>query len=116
MNRDFSSDSMKHYQKRVDEWINKFEEGYWSPLAQFAALIEEIGELAKIINHYEKVKPLKLNEVKYENFAALEIEFGDILFSIICLANTFNIELGEAIEKTLSKFDKRDIDRWTLKK
>lgn len=116
MNKNLENNSINHYQRKVDQWINKFEEGYWSPLAQLAALVEEIGELAKIINHHEKIKPLKPNEVEYENFQALEIEFGDVFFSLICLANSFNVKLGEAIEKTLSKFDERDIDRWSLKK
>lgn len=43
-------------QKMVDEWINQFEEGYWPPLSMLASLAEEVGELAREINHREQIK------------------------------------------------------------
>ena len=48
--------SIKQAQKMVDDWINQFEEGYWPPLSMLASLTEEVGELAREINHREKIK------------------------------------------------------------
>ena len=42
---------MKNLQKQVDEWIARFEEGYWPPLTNLARLMEEVGELSRIMNH-----------------------------------------------------------------
>ena len=48
-------------QAAVHTWISQWDEGYWSPLANLARLTEEVGELAKEINHHHKKKPKKTN-------------------------------------------------------
>jgi len=98
-------------QQRVDEWINQFEEGYWPPLSMLASIVEEVGELAREINGLEKIKRKK----KSEPVISLSLEIGDILFSLICLANYYSIDLEESFNDVMEKYSKRDMDRWTKK-
>jgi NTP pyrophosphatase (non-canonical NTP hydrolase) len=104
--------TLKKIQGRVDKWINQFEEGYWHPLAQLARLTEELGELARVVNHLYGEKPKKLSEKKQK----LEEEIGDLLFTLICLANAENIDLEKALDKIMEKLNRRDGNRWTKKK
>ena len=100
---------MKELQKEVDTYIGQFKEGYFSPLAMLARLTEELGELAREINHYYGEKPKKSSETE----KAIEEELGDLLFVIICLANSLHIDLEEAHDMVMNKFNTRDKDRWT---
>lgn len=54
--------SMKEMQKEVDAYISQFKAGYFSPLANLARLTEEVGELAREINHYYGEKQKKDSE------------------------------------------------------
>ena len=54
---------IKEAQSRVDAWISQFEEGYWPPLDNLARLMEEVGELAREINHRYGSKPKKVEEL-----------------------------------------------------
>lgn len=103
---------MKKMQLEVDNWISQFEEGYWEPSNQMVKLIEEVGELAREINHTYGQKPKKPTEPSGE----ISLELGDVLFVIICLANTLQIDLTEAFNKVMEKYKTRDINRWTRKK
>lgn len=103
---------IKDMQQEVDHWIGQFEEGYWPPLAMLARLTEEVGELAREINHRYGAKPKKPGEPEGD----LELELADILFIIICYANSLGIDLGEAFKKMMNKYRKRDAHRWTRKK
>lgn len=96
-------------QKKVDGWINKFEDGYWPPLAQLAALTEEVGELAREINHLESPKKKKTDHHDIKN------ELGDVLFALLCIANSYDISIEDAFTKTIEKYEKRDIERWKRK-
>ena len=53
-------------QRKVDEWISQFEEGYWPPLTNLARLIEEVGELARELNHHFGSKIKKPEEPNQE--------------------------------------------------
>ena len=55
---------MRNMQKEVDDYIGQFKEGYFSPLAMMARLTEELGELAREVNHYYGEKPKKTTEEK----------------------------------------------------
>lgn len=98
---------MKQMQHIVDDWIVK-NGGYWSPLAMLASVTEELGEIAREINHLENIKIKKENEKKN----SLKVEMGDILFSIICIANHYDIDLGEAFNHAIKKYTKRDRGRF----
>lgn len=96
-------------QGRADAWISQFEEGYWPPLSNLARLIEEVGELAREMNHRFGHKPKKTEEPEQD----LAIELADILFVILVIANEQGIDLGEALERVLEKYRARDSERWT---
>lgn len=104
-----SNKTIKDLQKEVDDYIGQFKEGYFSPLAMMARLTEEMGELAREINHTYGEKPKKQSEQEKK----IEEEAGDILFVLICLANSLNIDLEEAHNLVMKKFNTRDKDRWT---
>lgn len=103
--------SIKKMQQEVDEYIGQFKEGYFSPLAMVARLTEELGELAREINHYYGEKPKKDTEVE----KTVEEELGDLQFVLICLANSLSINLQDAHDTVMHKFNTRDKDRWTKK-
>ncbi|WP_138492940.1 nucleotide pyrophosphohydrolase [Paenibacillus pinistramenti] len=98
-------------QREVDQYISQFKEGYFSPLAMLARMSEEVGELAREVNHQFGEKPKKASEE--EN--SIELELGDILFITICFANSLGIDLTEAHDKVMRKFNTRDANRWTKK-
>jgi len=103
---------LKEAQQRVDDWISRFEEGYWPPLANMARLMEEVGELAREINHRFGSKPKKDAEPDQE----LALELADVLFVLVTIANSQNIDLDDAFERVLHKYETRDADRWTPRK
>jgi NTP pyrophosphatase (non-canonical NTP hydrolase) len=102
---------MKELQQEVDNYISQFKEGYFSPLALTARMTEELGELAREVNHYYGEKPKKNDEKE----KTIEEELGDMLFVMICFANSLNIDLEEAHNMVMEKFNTRDKDRWTRK-
>lgn len=104
-----SEKTMQEMQQEVDKYISQFKEGYFSPLAMLARMTEELGELSREINHYYGEKPKKSTEK--EN--TVEEELGDMLFVMICFANSLNIDLQEAHNRVMEKFQTRDKDRWT---
>lgn len=98
-------------QRDVHQWISQFEEGYWHPLSMLARLTEEVGELAREINHQFGEKPKKEGEPEGD----LALELADIMFIIICYANSQNIDLEEAFKRMMKKYRERDAERWTRK-
>lgn len=103
--------SLRNYQKEIDAWIQNFEEGYWPPLANLARLTEEVGEFAREVNHRFGPKKRK-NE---EQDRQLSDEMGDILFTLMVMANSLDIDLDDVMNSTLNKVVRRDSSRWTLK-
>jgi NTP pyrophosphatase (non-canonical NTP hydrolase) len=95
----------------VDSYISQFKEGYFSPLSLMARLSEEIGELAREVNHYYGEKPKKATEQD----KTVEEELGDIIFVLSCFANSLDIDLSEAFDISINKIETRDKDRWTRK-
>ena len=102
---------LKEAQRRVDDWISQFEEGYWPPLANLARLVEEVGELAREINHRFGTKPKRPDEPDQD----LAIELADVVFVLLCIANEQGIDLDEALQRVLDKYRTRDGDRWKRK-
>lgn len=105
----YDEKTIQQLQQEVDTYIGQFKEGYFSPLAMLARMTEELGELAREINHYYGEKPKKTSEQP----KTIEEEMGDMLFVLICLANSLNIDLQSAHDKVMNKFATRDKDRWT---
>ena len=98
-------------QRRVDTWIAQFEEGYFDPLTNMARLSEEVGELAREVNHRFGKKTKK----KGETDGDLAMEMADILFVVICMANREGIDLQAAFDRMMEKVETRDAERWTRK-
>ena len=103
--------SFREAQDAVDRWIGQYREGYFSPLANVARLAEEVGELAREVNHRFGDKPKKAVEAE----GSIALELADILFVVICLANSQKIPLDEAFAKMMQKLAARDAGRWTPK-
>jgi len=103
--------SIRQNQDRVDAWIRQFEDGYFHPLTNMARLTEEVGELAREINHRFGQKTKKPEEAD----ADLGMEMADILFVLICMANREGIDLQEAFDRMMGKVEARDANRWTRK-
>jgi NTP pyrophosphatase (non-canonical NTP hydrolase) len=104
--------TLTEVQRRVDAWVAQFEEGYFDPLTNLARLAEEVGELAREVNHRFGQKTKKPEEPE----GNLAMEMADILFVLICMANREGINLDEAFEKMMEKVETRDEGRWTRKR
>jgi len=102
---------IREMQQEVDSWISQFEEGYWHPLSMLARLAEEVGELAREINHRYGEKPKKPGEPAGD----LALELADILFILLCYSNSLNIDLENAFKRVMAKYRHRDSGRWTRK-
>jgi len=102
---------LKGIQKEVDRWIKQFKLGYFKPLEILARLMEEVGELAREINHRFGPKKKKVSE-KDNN---LGDEIADIIFTLACLANSLGIDLEKAFNRVINKYNQRDTDRWERK-
>lgn len=96
--------SLQSMQEEVDTYIQQFKAGYFSPLSQMARLTEEVGELAREVNHTYGEKPKKTTEA--ENSVAEEL--GDVLFVTLIMANSLGIDLTDIFEKNMAKFNQRD--------
>lgn len=100
--------TLEEAQRAVDAWIGQFEEGYWPPLANLSRLVEEVGELARELNHQHGPKRKRPDEPVQD----LALEIGDVLFVLIALANEQKIDLTSAFERVLEKYRVRDASRW----
>jgi NTP pyrophosphatase (non-canonical NTP hydrolase) len=98
-------------QRDVDAYISQFREGYFPPLVNLARLTEEVGELARELNHRFGPKTKKPEEAEGD----IALELADILFVVVVLANQLGIDLDEAVERTLTKYRVRDAERWERK-
>ena len=103
--------SFRDAQQAVDRWIGQFEEGYFPPLVNVARLAEEVGELAREVNHQFGPKKKKADEAP----GSMAMELADIVFVVICLANSQQIDLDDAFAQMMAKVTSRDAGRWTRK-
>jgi NTP pyrophosphatase (non-canonical NTP hydrolase) len=103
--------SLRDAQEAVDGWVGQFEEGYFPPLVNVARLAEEVGELAREVNHLHGPKTKKPDEPD----GSIAAELGDILFVVMCLANSQGIDLDDAFRRTMEKVTARDAGRWSRK-
>lgn len=99
--------SLNEFQKKIDDWITHHG-GYWSPLSMLSAIVEEIGELAREINHLEGFKPKK-SDIISPNLGG---ELADVMFALICLANSYKIDIGYELEAVIKKYTIRDSKRF----
>lgn len=94
-------------QKIVDEWVNTIGVRYFSELTNTAILMEEVGELARIMARKFGDQSFKENEDDLN----IGEEMADILFVLICLANQTGVQLEDAFIQSMKKKTQRDKNR-----
>ncbi|MEO0895019.1 MAG: nucleotide pyrophosphohydrolase [Bacteroidota bacterium] len=99
--------TLNEAQKTVDEWINSIGVRYFSELTNTAILMEEVGEVARIMSRKYGDQSFKKSDEEVD----LADEMADVLFVLICLANQTGINLEEAFHKNIAKKTKRDATR-----
>ncbi len=99
--------NLKEIQELVDNWIKKYGVRYYNELTNTAILMEEVGEVARIMARKYGEQSYKETD-KEEDLAD---ELADVIFVIVCIANQTNIDLTEAINKNLAKKTNRDKNR-----
>lgn len=100
--------TLQQLQDTVNQWISQWEGGYWAPLENLARLTEEVGELARELNHAHGPKKKKPSEAE----SSVALELGDILFVVVSIANSLDISLDDAMRQTMEKYRIRDSDRF----
>lgn len=99
--------TIQEAQKIVDQWINSTGIRYFNELTNTAILMEEVGEVARIMARKYGEQSFKASDEKID----LADEMADVLFVLICLANQTGIDLTQALHKNLAKKTNRDKER-----
>jgi NTP pyrophosphatase (non-canonical NTP hydrolase) len=101
--------TLQDVQREIDTLIKEeWHSHYWAPLSSLARLTEEVGELAREINAAYGEKPKKASEGQ----GSIAEEVGDVLFILASLANSLGIDLDDAFEQVMAKYQLRDAHRW----
>ena len=103
--------SMREMQIETDEWIAPLKVGYYKPLEILAQMVEEVGELSRELNNRYGPRIKK----SPEDTADIGSEMGDIIFAIVCLANSHDINLDKVWKKHMDKLTGRDKNRFERK-
>jgi NTP pyrophosphatase (non-canonical NTP hydrolase) len=99
--------TIEQLQQTVDQWINTTGVRYFNELTNTALLMEEVGEVARIMAR----RYGEQSDKESDKGADLADEMADVLFVLVCLANQTGIDLTAAVEKNLQKKTLRDKDR-----
>jgi len=99
--------TLKEAQEKVDQWIKKYGVRYFDELTNTAILMEEVGEVARIMARSYGEQSSK----KSDEESSLANELTDVLFVLICLANQTGVDLEQAFEENMKKKTKRDHSR-----
>ncbi|MCW3076744.1 MAG: MazG nucleotide pyrophosphohydrolase [Bacteroidetes bacterium] len=94
-------------QKKIDVWIKKYGVRYFNELTNTALLMEEVGEVARVMAR----RYGEQSEKESDKGKKLEDELADVLFVLICIANQTGIDLEKALKENLAKKTKRDKTR-----
>lgn len=98
---------IKKYQEEVDQWIKDIGVRYFDPLTNTAMLMEEVGEVARIMARRYGEQSEKESDKNKE----LGDELADVLFVLTCIANQTGVDLEAAIAKNFNKKTQRDFER-----
>ena len=98
-------------QEIVDQWINTLGVRYFNELTNTAILMEEVGEVARLMARMYGEQSFKNSEIEKNSKEALADELADVFFVLICISNQTGINLEEALEKNLKKKSDRDNKR-----
>lgn len=103
--------TIQQAQQTVDQWINTIGIRYYNELTNTAVLMEEVGEVARLMARLYGEQSFKRAEEAANAKENLADEMADVLFVLICLANQTGVNLTEALEKNLAKKTNRDAER-----
>lgn len=96
--------TLRQYQETVDEWIRTVGVRYYSELTNTAVLMEEVGEVARLMARLYGEQSFKESTEEFD----LADEFADVLFVLVCLANQTGVDLTAAAHRNLEKKSQRD--------
>lgn len=99
--------TIKEAQEKVDEWINTIGVRYFNELTNLGILMEETGELARLMVRKYGEQSFKDSDKDKE----LADEMADVLWVLLCLANQTGVDLTEALQKNFEKKTGRDAER-----
>lgn len=99
--------TLQESQERVDAWIQEVGVRYFSELTNLAQLMEEVGEVARVMSREYGEQSYKESDRDVD----LADELADVLFVVICLANQTGVDLTTALERNLKKKTARDAER-----
>lgn len=99
--------TIQELQEVVDDWVSSYGVRYFSELTNLAILMEEVGELARLMARRFGDQSFKENESDVD----LGDEIADVLFVLVCIANQTNVNLIEAVKRNLEKKTLRDKER-----
>lgn len=100
--------NIKNAQKIVDDWIKNYGIRYFDILTNMILLVEEVGEVARIISRNYGEQSIKNNYDIKNQLSNLSSELSDVLFVLICLANQTNIDLEKAFYNNIILKTNRD--------
>jgi len=103
--------SIQDAQQTVDRWIRTVGVRYFSELTNTAILMEEVGEVARLMARLYGEQSFKTPTAEAGAREDLADEMADVLFVLICLANQTGVDLTEAFQKNLAKKTQRDAER-----
>jgi NTP pyrophosphatase (non-canonical NTP hydrolase) len=103
--------TLNNAQQTVDDWIKTIGIRYFNELTNTAILMEEVGEVARIMSRLYGEQSFKKSDDAENAHENLADEMADVLFVLICLANQTGVDLTAALEKNLAKKTKRDRER-----
>jgi NTP pyrophosphatase (non-canonical NTP hydrolase) len=103
--------TLKEAQQTVDTWIKEVGVRYFDELTNTAVLMEEVGEMARLMARMYGEQSFKRKEDAERAPEALKEEMADVLFVLICLANQTGVDLAEALQASLDKKTHRDKTR-----
>ncbi len=101
--------TLNEAQQRVDDWIKTIGVRYFNELTNLGILMEEVGELSRIIVRKYGEQSFKKSEQDLD----LANEMADVLWVLLCLANQTGVNLTESLEHNFNKKTSRDRDRHT---
>ncbi|MEO8861500.1 MAG: nucleotide pyrophosphohydrolase [Ginsengibacter sp.] len=99
--------TIKEAQTKIDQWIKTVGVKYFSELTNLGILMEEVGELSRLLVRIYGEQSFK----ETEKNSKLSDEMADVLWVLICLANQTGVDLGEALQKNFEKKNLRDARR-----
>jgi NTP pyrophosphatase (non-canonical NTP hydrolase) len=97
---------MRRLQEEVDKWVQNIGVRYFSELTNLGILMEEVGEVARIMTRRYGDQSFKASDK-----TDLADELADVLFVLTCIANQTGVDLTEAMRRNLEKKTARDRDR-----